>query len=146
MCKTVTDRGEKHKANLSLILPIKLKESRKYLWTNSQVTEWTTNPGLSGHSPMWAHVQRNTASFISTPFPPSHCTTWRPWSKELSEQRQDIQLKFFLRLHRSDGLQQVLLPPGDRKWQVSGSLEVQTRVLDTLTPILLRKSFSCFTI
>jgi len=124
--KAMMDRVEKYKPNLSLILPRKQEESRRYIWTNSQVTERITHPGRSSHSPTWAHVQRNTATFTATPSLPSLCASRWACSKQVSEPDQNIQLKSFPRLHERDSFQQVLLPPTDRKGQVTRSLEVQT--------------------
>lgn len=71
MCEAVMDTGEKRKPDWSLILPRKLEESRRYIWTSSQVTGRTALPGWSSHSPTWAHVQRTTAGSIAAAFLPS---------------------------------------------------------------------------
>lgn len=121
MCKAMMDSGEKHKPNLSLILPKSVEEFRRYTWTNPQVSEWTTHPGQSSHSP--GHMYRETQPALLQPPSYPHCAMRGAWSKEIPEQEQNIQLKFYLRLHRSDSFQRVLLPPRDRKGQVTEVLK-----------------------
>lgn len=145
MCEAVMDTGEERKPNWSLILPRKLEESRRYIWTSSRVTGRTALPGWSSRSPTRAHVQRTTASSMAGPFLPSPSARCGACSGRSRNKSRTLRSSSSSACTQEMVSSRFCCPQGTEKDRLYEVLKFR-RVLETPRLALLTELCSCFTI